>query len=57
MSEYQVFEDKAGEWRWRLVANNGEIVAQSEAYTNELAAYRGVKDAKAVAQEADDESA
>ena len=29
-----VYQDKAGEWRWRRVAPNGEIIADSaEGYT------------------------
>jgi large subunit ribosomal protein L21 len=27
---FEVFEDKAGKWRWRLRASNGELVAVSE---------------------------
>jgi large subunit ribosomal protein L21 len=27
---FEIFEDKAGEWRWRLRATNGELVAHSE---------------------------
>lgn len=33
------------DWRWRLRAANGEIVAQSEGYTSEGDAKRGVEDA------------
>ena len=25
----EFYEDKAGEWRWRLIANNGRIIADS----------------------------
>jgi large subunit ribosomal protein L21 len=27
---FEIFEDKAGQWRWRLRARNGELVAMSE---------------------------
>jgi uncharacterized protein YegP (UPF0339 family) len=27
---FEIFEDEAGEWRWRLRASNGELVAVSE---------------------------
>ena len=31
---FEVFRDSAGEWRWRLVASNGNIIADSgEGYT------------------------
>ena len=29
----EVYRDDSGEWRWRRVADNGEIVATGEAYT------------------------
>ena len=27
MAKFQIFKDKAGEYRWRLRANNNEIIA------------------------------
>ena len=38
------------EWRWRLVAANGEIVAQSEGYTRRADAERGARDARRAAR-------
>ena len=35
---WEIFKDKVGEWRWRLIAPNGEIVAVSEGYKSRLAA-------------------
>lgn len=29
---YEIFKDKAGEWRWHLKAVNHEIIAQGEGY-------------------------
>ena len=34
------FQDSAGEWRWRIRARNGEILATSEGYTSEEDAHR-----------------
>ncbi len=43
---YRVYEDDAGEWRWRLVAGNGEIIADSaEGYTRQGDAERAVQTA------------
>ena len=42
----EVYMDEAGEWRWRVKAANGEIVAQGESYTREHDALRGLEDAK-----------
>lgn len=41
----EVYQDKAGEWRWRVVAGNGEIVAEGESYTRLDDAARGLNDA------------
>jgi len=33
--KYEVYQDKRGEWRWRLRAANGKILAvSSEGYVN-----------------------
>lgn len=33
--KFQLFKDKAGEWRWRIVHDNGNIMADSsEGYKN-----------------------
>jgi uncharacterized protein YegP (UPF0339 family) len=39
-----IFSDAAGEYRYRLKGDNGEIMASSEAYTNEYDAKRGAGD-------------
>lgn len=44
MSYFEVFKDAAGEHRYRLVADNGEIVAQSEGYATAANAERGAAD-------------
>ena len=50
MSEFQLFQDDDGQWRWRLIAHNGEIVATSEAYTRAADAARGAFDAAHAAE-------
>lgn len=42
MGVFQVFQDKAGQWRWRLRAANRRTVAQSEGYTRKYDATRAV---------------
>lgn len=40
---FEVYKDRRGEWRWRLVAENGRIVADSaEGYTRPEDAERSV---------------
>lgn len=37
----EVFQDKSGGWRFRLVAGNGRIVSVGESYTRKASAARG----------------
>jgi uncharacterized protein len=39
--KFEVYEDKAGKFRFRLKAGNGEIVAVGEAYETKAAAKAG----------------
>ena len=47
---FQVYKDAAGDWRWRLVAGNGRVIADSgEGYQHRADCLHGVelvKDAK-----------
>lgn len=37
MMRFEYYKDGAGDWRWRLVADNGKIIANSgEGYRNRL---------------------
>ncbi len=50
---FEVYEDSASEWRWRLLAPNGEIIADSgEGYVTKQGARRGVDSVKRHAPEA-----
>lgn len=53
MSEprWEVFEDKAGEWRFRLIGANGEPMLASESYGSERDAERGAQAAYEAALE------
>ncbi|SEA19484.1 Uncharacterized conserved protein YegP, UPF0339 family [Haloplanus vescus] len=54
MSTFEVYEDAAGEWRWRLVARNGEIVADSgEGYGSRSGAREAAERVRGGAPEAD----
>lgn len=47
---YRIYQDAAGEWRWRLVAVNGKIVADSgEGYTRASDAERAAQTASYLA--------
>lgn len=43
MGTFQVFQDKSGDWRWRLRAANSRVIAQSESYTRKYDAVRAVQ--------------
>ena len=40
--KYEVYTDKAGEFRFRLKAKNGEIIATSESYKAKASALNGI---------------
>lgn len=39
--KFEVYEDKAGKFRFRLKASNGQVVAVGEAYETKAAAKQG----------------
>lgn len=43
MSKYQFYKDDKGEWRWRLKARNGQIVASGEGYKTRGGVLSGIK--------------
>ena len=48
MPRFHVYMDRSGGYRWRLLAANNRLIAESgEAYTRERDAWRAVKAAKA----------
>lgn len=49
MSQFVIYQDVAGQYRWRLVAGNGEIVAVSEAYTTKYSAERSARNVREIA--------
>ncbi len=51
---FELYEDSAGEWRWRLVVQNGNIIADSgEGYSSKQGARRGIESVKRNAPVAD----
>lgn len=51
LSRFEVFKARDG-WRWHLVAANGEIIAQGEAYKTLYNVRRGIKKLRISALEA-----
>lgn len=52
VAQFEVYPDGADEWRWRLRAANGEIVAQGESHQSEDHARRAAATAGITAQTA-----
>lgn len=43
-AQFELYQDRASEWRWRLVHNNGNIIADSgEGYNRKATARKGLK--------------
>ena len=51
--KFEVYADKAGEFRFRLKARNGEIIATSEGYKAKASCLNGIESVKKNAPEAD----
>ena len=44
--KFQIYQDKAGEFRFRLTAKNGQIIAVGEGYTTMKSCVNGVNSVK-----------
>jgi uncharacterized protein YegP (UPF0339 family) len=45
-AKFEINKDVAGEFRFKLVAVNGEIIAVSEGYTNKAGVMNGIESVK-----------
>ena len=50
--EFEVYADKAGEFRFRLTATNGQIIAVSEGYKAKASCLNGIESVKKNAPDA-----
>lgn len=51
--KFEVYTDKAGEFRFRLKARNGEIIAASEGYKAKASCMNGIESVRKNAPEAE----
>lgn len=42
-AKFEIFKDKSGDYRFRLKAKNGQIIAQSEGYESIAKCKNGIK--------------
>ena len=46
-ARFELYEDRADEWRWRLVHDNGNVIADSgEGYATKQKARQGIRSVK-----------
>jgi hypothetical protein len=46
MPKFEVYKDAKGEYRWRLLAPNAQIIASSEGYSSKQACLDGIESVK-----------
>ncbi|GAA4798726.1 hypothetical protein GCM10023200_39290 [Actinomycetospora chlora] len=46
VGRFEVYQDRAGKYRFRLKASNGQIIASGEAYETRAAAIKGAESVK-----------
>ena len=51
--KFEMYQDKAGEYRFRLKARNGEIIAVAEGYTAKASCLNGIESVRKNAAEAE----
>lgn len=52
-ARFQVYRDEVDDWRWRLLHDNGNIIADSgQGYGSKQSALRGIESVKTNAPEA-----
>lgn len=51
--KFEIYQDKAGEYRFRLKATNGQVIATSEGYTAMTGCVNGVESVKKNAPDAE----
>ena len=43
MGKFEIYKDSQGEFRWRLRAANGEVIASGEGYTSKAGCLNGIE--------------
>lgn len=52
-SKFEVYQDTKGEYRFRLIAPNGETIAASEGYTSKAGCMNGIESVRENAPKAE----
>ena len=51
-AKFEIYQDKSGEYRFRLKAANGEVIAQGEGYKSKSSCEKGIESVKTNAPKA-----
>lgn len=51
--KFEVYKDKKGEYRFRLKASNGQVIAVSEGYSSKPACMNGIESVRKNAPDAE----
>jgi uncharacterized protein YegP (UPF0339 family) len=53
MGKFEIYKDKRGEFRWRLLADNNQVIATGEGYSSKDGCKNGIESVKKNAPEAE----
>ena len=45
-AKFELYKDKAGEFRWKLISSNGQQIASGEGYKAKASAINGIEAVK-----------
>ena len=51
--KFELYTDRSGEYRFRLKAGNGQVIATSEGYSSKSAAENGIESVRTYAPDAE----
>jgi len=46
MGKFEIYKDKKGEYRWKLLAGNNQVIAIGEGYTSKDGCKNGIESVK-----------
>lgn len=53
MAKFEIYKDKKGEFRWRLRADNNQVIASGEGYSSKAGCKNGINSVKKNAPKAE----
>lgn len=53
MAKFQIYKDRKGEFRWKLLADNNQVIATGEGYASKAGCKNGIDSVKKNAPKAE----